>query len=46
MMELEHSIGCSGGLMESVHLHPDKQHLVYMSGGCIVIRNLKDNHDQ
>ena len=45
LMELEHSIGCSGNILNALHLHPDQQNLVYISGGQIIIRNINDSHD-
>ena len=45
-MELEHSIGFSGEVRGSLHLHPDGHTIVYALGGGIVIAGLEDAHEQ
>lgn len=45
-MELEHAIGYSGRIVRSVFITPDGQDLVCISGGCIVVSNINDSHQQ
>lgn len=45
-IELEHSIGHSAKIARSVFLHPNGKDIVYIAGGCVVICNLKDQHEQ
>lgn len=45
-MELEHAIGYSGRIVRSVHLHPNGKDFIYISGGCIVVSDLTDPHNQ
>ena len=43
---MEHAIGYSGKITQAVKYHPDGVHFLYISGGCVVISNLNDPHDQ
>lgn len=45
-VELEHAIGFTGGLAQSLYLLPSGEHAVYVSGACVVIASLSDPHDQ
>lgn len=45
-VELEHAIGFTGGVANSLHLLPDGQHIVYISGACVVLASLADPHEQ
>jgi len=45
-VELEHAIGYSGGLSRSLYYHPNGKDAIYVSGGCIVICDLSDPHNQ
>jgi len=45
-VELEHAIGYSGGLRRSLYYHPNGKDAVYVSGGCIVVTDLSDPHNQ
>lgn len=45
-MELEHAMGFSGGVSGALAFHPNQNHYVSVAGGCLVIGNLKDPHDQ
>ena len=44
-MELDHSIGFSGGIVDSVHLHPDLKEYILIAGSSIVVRDLSDPHN-
>ena len=46
VIELEHAIGYSGGYLNSVQLHPDRQHYIYITGACLVIGDLTDPNGQ
>ena len=46
IVELEHSIGLSGKIVNSVHFHPNGRDFIYIAGGCIVICDLIDPHKQ
>jgi len=46
IVELEHAIGFSGKIPRSVYLHPNGKDYICIAGGCIVITNLSDPHDQ
>lgn len=45
-MELEHAIGFTGSLKNSLHLLPNGQEVIYVAGGCVVIASLSDPHQQ
>ena len=45
-MELEHAIGFYGHASQPLHVHPDGESIVYVLGGCIVISQLRDSHNQ
>lgn len=46
ILELEHAIGYSGKIVQSVYLHPNGKDFIYIAGGCIVICDLNDAHQQ
>jgi WD40 repeat protein len=46
IMELEHAIGYSGKIVNSVYLHPNGRDFLYIAGGCIVVCNIDDPHQQ
>lgn len=46
ILELEHAIGYSGRIIQSAYLHPNGKDFVYIAGGCIVICDLEDPHQQ
>lgn len=46
ILELEHAIGYSGKIVQSAYFHPNGKDFVYIAGGCIVICDLKDPHQQ
>lgn len=43
--ELDFSIGFSGKIVDSVHLHPDLKEYVLVAGSSIVVRDLQDPHN-
>jgi hypothetical protein len=45
-VELDHSIGFSGKVVSSVHLHPNAKDYVLIAGCSIVIGDLSDPHNQ
>ena len=45
-VELDHSIGFSGKVVGSVHLHPNAKDYVLIAGCSIVIGDLSDPHNQ
>ena len=45
-VELDHSIGFSGKIVGSVHLHPNSKDYVLIAGCSIVIGDLSDPHNQ
>jgi WD40 repeat protein len=45
-VELDHSIGFSGKVVSSVHLHPNAKDYVIIAGCSIVIGDLSDPHNQ
>jgi len=45
-LELEGVIGFSGGMKNSLLLHPNDSHIIYPLGATVVIRNVHDNKDQ
>ena len=46
ILDLEHAIGYSGRIVRSVHIHPNNRDLVYIAGGCIVVCDMNDPHQQ
>ena len=45
-MDLEHAIGFDSKASNSLHVHPDGSSVIYVLGGCVVISQLKDAHNQ
>jgi hypothetical protein len=45
-VELDHSIGFSGNVVNSVFLHPNTKDYVLIAGCSIVIGDLSDPHNQ
>ena len=45
-VELDHSIGFSGAVVDSVHLHPGAREYVLIVGSSIVVRDIQDPHNQ
>ena len=45
-MELDHSIGFSGAVVQSVNLHPQLKEYVLIAGSSIVVRDILDPHNQ
>ena len=45
-VELDHSIGFSGSVVDSVRLHPGSREYILIAGSSIVVRNIQDPHDQ
>ena len=45
-MELEHAIGFTGGLRDCLQFHPNGRDIVYAAGGCVVVADLSDSHNQ
>ena len=45
-LDLEHAIGYSGNILNSMILHPNGINYISIAGGCIVIGDLTDNHNQ
>ncbi len=45
-IDLEHAIGFSGSIPSSVLFHPNGEDYIYISGGCVVIANVTDPHNQ
>lgn len=45
-IELEHAIGYTGGLKRSAFYHPNQRDCLYVAGGCIVICDMADPHNQ
>ncbi|EGR30971.1 WD40 repeat protein [Ichthyophthirius multifiliis] len=46
IIELEHTIGFSGKIPKSVHVHSNGEDFLYISGACIVVTNLMNPHKQ
>ena len=46
ILELEHAVGYSGRIVQSAYFHPNGKDFIYIAGGCIVICDLKDPHQQ
>lgn len=45
-MELEHAIGFAGNLRNCLQFHPNGRDIVYAAGGCVVVADLSDPHNQ
>ena len=45
-VELDHSIGFSGPVVDSVHLHPGAREYILIAGSSIVVRDIQDPHNQ
>ena len=45
-IELDHAIGFSGKLVNSVFMHPNAKDYVVVSGSSIVVGDLTDPHNQ
>lgn len=45
-MELEHAIGFSGDLRKCLMFHPNGRDMVYAAGGCLIVADLLDPHNQ
>ena len=45
-MELEHAIGFAGSLRDCLQFHPNGRDVVYAAGGCVVVADLSDPHNQ
>lgn len=45
-IELEHALGYSGDIPNSLHLHPNRTNYLYITGACIVVGDLRDPHEQ
>ena len=45
-VELDHSIGFSGSVVDAVHLHPGGREYVLIVGSSIVVRDIQDPHNQ
>ena len=45
-LELEHAIGYSGMVYDSLVYHPNGQDFVYPAGGCLVVCDFNDPHNQ
>ena len=46
VVELDHAIGYSGKIVNSVHLHPNSKDYVLIAGASIIIGDLTDPHNQ
>lgn len=44
-VELDHSIGFSGSIVDSVHLHPSVREYLLIAGSSIVVRDVQDPHN-
>lgn len=44
-VELDHSIGYSGKIVDSVHLHPSLKEFILVAASSIVVRDLQDPHN-
>jgi WD40 repeat protein len=44
--ELDHSIGFSGKIVDSVFLHPSLNEYILIAGSSLVVRDLQDPHSQ
>uniref|UniRef100_A0A7S1HLU2 EML-like first beta-propeller domain-containing protein n=3 Tax=Hemiselmis andersenii TaxID=464988 RepID=A0A7S1HLU2_HEMAN len=45
-MELEHAIGFGGKIRSCLLYHPNNRDIVYTAGGCVVIADMSDPHNQ
>lgn len=45
-IELDYSIGFAGNVRNSLALHPNKQNFIYVSGGSVVVGDLKEPQNQ
>jgi WD40 repeat protein len=45
-LELEHAVGFSGDLRNCIYPHPNGRSVVYPAGGCVVIGDNADPHNQ
>eukprot|EP00736_Rhodelphis_marinus_P003887 Rmarinus@m.29844 len=45
-MEIEHAIGFSGRVSNGLHYHPNGKDYVSVAGGCLVVCDLEDCHEQ
>ena len=45
-IELEHAIGFGGGVSAGLHYHPNGKDLLYAAGGCVVVCDFNDPHNQ
>lgn len=45
-MELEHAIGFNGNASHAMHVLPNDDTIVYVLGGCVVVEQLRDAHNQ
>lgn len=43
--ELDHSIGFSGKIIDSVFLHPSLKEYILIAGSSLVVRDLQDPHN-
>lgn len=43
--ELDHSIGFSGKIVDSVFLHPGLKEYILIAGSSLVVRDLQDPHN-
>jgi len=46
LVELDHSIGFSGKIPDSVHLNPNSQNYILVAGCSVVAGDLTDPHSQ
>lgn len=44
-VELDHAIGFSGRIVDSVHLHPNQKEYLLIAGCSVVVGSLSDPHD-
>lgn len=44
-VELDHSIGFSGKVVDSVFLHPSLKEYILIAGSSLVVRDLQDPHN-
>ena len=45
-VELEHAIGFTGSILNSILFHPNGEDYVYIAGGTVVVANVNDPHNQ
>jgi WD40 repeat protein len=46
IVELDHAIGYSGKIVNSVHLHPNATDYVVIAGASIIVGDINDPHNQ